>query len=388
MWFFNCPYIVHGEDALQYLEELEGRRAFIVTDPTLHKLGFTERIADHLIKAGMETLAFPEVEPEPSLQTVRRGVELMRSFEPDWIVGLGGGSAMDAAKAIWALYERPDIEPEEISPIYHLHLSKVKMIAIPTTSGTGAEATWMLMLTDVEEKRKLGLGNRELTPTMAIVDPCLTKQLPPSITADTGIDVLTHAIEGYAATYRNDYTDGLCLTAAKLVFEFLPRAVADGLNDDEARAKMANAATIAGLGFVNSWPALAHSMGHSFGAYFKVPHGRTVGLFLPYTMEFTLAGGLGRYADIARFIGFTDSRDETEAGGILIDRIRDLERSIGLPTRVADMSISRDSYSAAMSPCVENAEIDNAFFASPRVPDTEELHQLFMYAYDGKSVDF
>ena len=200
MWFFSCPQIVFGEDALSYLEEIRGERALIVTDPTLHKLGFSERIASLLRMAGLAVEVFATVEPEPSVQTVYRGVEVMQRFEPDWLVGLGGGSAMDAAKAMWALYERPDLTPEEISPVYALGLEKVRMIAIPTTSGTGSEATWATVLTDTETQRKLGLGNRELIPTLAIVDPSLTAELPPRITADTGLDVLTHAVEGYSAT--------------------------------------------------------------------------------------------------------------------------------------------------------------------------------------------
>ena len=366
MWFFTCPHIVHGVDALEYLNDLPGKRAFIVTDPVLHSLGYTERIAGHLKTAGIESTIFAEVEPEPSLQTVRRGVELMRQVEADWIVGLGGGSAMDAAKAIWALYERPDLEPETISPTYRLNLSKVKMIAIPTTAGTGSETTWMIVLTDAEEHRKLGLGNHELTPTLAIVDPSLTMQLPARITADTGIDALTHAIEGYTANYRNDFTDGLCLTAAKLVFTYLQRAVADGAHDAEAREHMANAATIAGMGFGNSWAALAHSLGHSFGGYFKVPHGRIVGLFLPYTMEFTANAGAGRYGELARHVGFTDSADEAAGTQLLVEKVRELERAVGQPMTIADLGISAADLEAALPKLVEHAEMDNALFASSR----------------------
>jgi len=388
MWFFNCPEIVHGEDALGYLEELPGQRAFIVTDPILHQMGFTARIQRHLEKAKIESVVFAEVEPEPSLQTVQRGAQTLTEFQPDWIIGLGGGSAMDAAKAMWALYERPDVEPETISPTFRLGLSKAKLIAIPTTSGTGSEATWMVVLSDLAQKRKLGLGNRELTPTIAIVDPALTEKLPAKITADTGIDVLTHAIEGYTNNWRNDFCDGLCLKAIQLVFEYLPRAVADGANDPEAREHMANAATIAGLGFGNSYAGLAHALGHSFGAYFKVPHGRTVGLFLPYTVEFTLNQGMSRYGDIARFLGLTTTDDETEAGQLLVEKIRELERTIGQPLSVQEMGITEADFQAALPVIVPNAEIDNGILAAPRMPETEEVQQLYEYAYTGKSVDF
>ena len=388
MWFFNCPEIVHGEDALGYLEDLPGHKAFIVTDPLLHQMGFTARIQQHLQKAKIDSTVFAEVEAEPSVQTVQRGAQLMGDFQPDWVIGLGGGSAMDAAKAMWALYELPELEPETISPTIRLGLHKAKMIAIPTTSGTGSEATWIVVLTDLVQKRKLGLGNRELTPTIAIVDPALTQNLPPKITADTGIDVLTHAIEGYTNNWRNDFCDGLCLKAVQLVFDYLPRAVANGAEDMEAREHMANAATIAGLGFGNSYAGLAHALGHSFGGYFKIPHGRTVGLFLPYTMEFTLNQGSSRYGDIARFMGMTASDDETVGGKLLVEKIRTLEELIGQPTTISQMGITEADFQAALPTIVPNAEIDNGILAAPRMPETEELQQLFEYAYTGRLVDF
>ena len=181
MWFFDCPEIIYGADALSHLEELKGERAFIVTDPVLHSLGYTDRIAARLAEAGIAVASFTEVEPEPSLQTVRRGAEQMRAFQPDWIVGLGGGSAMDAAKAMWVLYERPDLQPDEISPMMDLNIGKLaRLIAIPTTAGTGSEVTWATVLTDLSDGRKLSLGSRKTLPTLAIVDPALTAQLPPA----------------------------------------------------------------------------------------------------------------------------------------------------------------------------------------------------------------
>lgn len=388
MWFFNSPEIAYGDEALSYLADLPGKRAFIVTDPVLHSMGFAARVEEQLQKGGIESTVFAEVEPEPSLQTVRKGAALLAEVQPDWIIGLGGGSAMDAAKSMWALYERPDLQVEEISPIYRLGIGKAKMIAIPTTAGTGSEVTWMVVLTDLEQKKKLALGNRELTPTIAIVDPSLTAKLPAKITADTGIDVLTHAIEGYCNNFHNDFSDALCLKATELVFRYLPRAVANGADDGEAREKMANAATIAGLGFGNSFAALAHAMGHSFGAYFKIAHGRTVGLFLPYTMEFNLQGGVARYADIARYLGISDGQDEAEASQALIRAIRELERTIGQPTSVAEMGIDRQKFDDALEVIVPNAELDNGILPSVRMPQSEELQQLFMYAYEGKPVDF
>lgn len=387
MWYFSSPFVVFGEDALNHLYNLTGARAFIVTDATLVKLGIVERIEAMLWKAGFQTCVFAEVEPEPSLQTVRRGAQLATDFAPDWFVGLGGGSPMDAAKAIWALYERPDLDPTDINPLEDLGLSKAKMIAIPTTSGTGSETTWALVLTDNEEKRKFSTGSRELVPTIAIVDPTMTQGLPPRITADTGLDVLTHAIEGYNATWANDFTDGLCLKGTQLVFDYLERAVKDG-NDLEARERMGNAASIAGLGFGNANLGLAHAMGHSFGAYFKQPHGRSVALFLAYIIEFTVNAGLGRYLDIARFVGLTDGHDAEEAGRLLVARVRALEAAVGQPMSISAFGISRADFEAALPKLVEHAEQDTQFFTAPRIPEPEELAQMFEYVYEGRAIDF
>lgn len=387
MWFFNAPEVVYGEDALSYLDDLPGRRAVIVTDARLHELGFSARIQRHLEQAGIESSVFAEVEPEPSLQTVQRGAQLLGELAPDWIIGLGGGSALDAAKAMWALYERPDVAPDLISPTFRLGISKARLIAIPTTSGTGSEATWMVVLTDTAQQRKLGLGNRELMPTIAIVDPALTLHLPASITADTGIDALTHAVEGYTNNWRNDFCDGLCLKAAQLVFAYLPRAVANGADDPEAREHMANAATIAGLGFGNSFAGLAHAMGHSFGAYFKTPHGRAVGLFLPYTIEFTANQGGGRYRDLAHSVGLP-ATDEPRAAAALADAIRALAQQVGLPGAIAGLGITSATFAEALPTLVAYAEEDNSTLAAPRMADADEFRRLFEYAYAGQRVDF
>jgi len=387
MWYFSSPFVVFGDEALAHLEQLSGERALIVTDATLAKLGIAARIEEALHKAGMETCLFAEVEPEPSLQTAKRGAQVATDFAPDWIIGLGGGSPMDASKAIWAMYERPDLDATEINPMITLGLNKAKLIAIPTTSGTGSEATWALVLTDTEEKRKFSTGSRELVPTLAIVDPTLTQGLPARITADTGLDALTHAIEGYVTSWHNDFSDGLCLKGAQLVFDYLERAVRDG-NDLEAREHMGNAATIAGLGFGNSNLGLAHAMGHSFGALFKQPHGRAVALYLPYTIDFTTNAVLGRYADIARFVGLTDSRDEEEGGRILAEKVRELAQAVSQPLRIADFGIDRTDFRDMLPKLVEYAEQDTQFFTAPRIPESEELAQMFEYVYEGRAIDF
>jgi alcohol dehydrogenase class IV len=391
MWFFSSPQIVFGDEALSYLEQIEGTRALIVTDPTLHRLGFGERVARHLHTAGIATQFFAEVEPEPSIQTVQRGAAVAAAYAPDWIVGLGGGSAIDAAKAILALYERPDLAPEAISPVAPLGLRRAKLIAIPTTSGTGSEATWALVLTDTVERRKLALASRELVPHLAIVDPALTRDLPAQLTADTGLDALTHAVEGYTSTWRNDFTDGLCLKACQLVFAYLARAVVDS-GDLEAREHMANAATIAGLGFGNANTGLAHAMGHSLGGLFKQPHGRAVSLYLPYIVEYALNQEANmssrRYGDLARIAGLTNDVDDQIAGRLLVDRLRTLQRSLGQPLAVAQMGIVRDEYFAAMERLCDFTEMDTQFFTAPRIPQRAELEQLFTCAYEGWPVEF
>lgn len=387
MWIFSSPRIVFGEDALNYLEELRGRRAFFVTDANMVRLGFVERVQKHLRAAGLESAVFADVEPEPSLQTVRRAAEQMAEYQPDWVIGLGGGSAMDAAKAAWLLYECPTADPAAINPMETYGLrQKARLVAIPTTSGTGSETTWATVLTDTELGMKLSMGTHELTPDLAIVDPSLVTSMPPRITADTGMDVLTHAVEGYTSTMHNDFSDGLCLKAASLVFRYLPRAYANG-QDMEAREHMHNAASIAGLGFGNSMAALAHAMGHSLGAVFHIPHGRSVGLFLPYVIEFTANGGGTRYADIARFLDLP-AADEAQGAANLVAAIRDLQRRIDFATSVQQLGVDREAFEAALPKLIANAEADNQLFFNARFANSDDLAKLFLCAYEGRSVDF
>lgn len=387
MWYFNSPEIVFGEGALAHMEEIEGRRAFIVSDENLVALGFVKTIQDHLAKAGMESGVFSQVEADPSLETVVRGAQAMADYEPDWIVGLGGGSCIDAAKAMWVLYERPDIRPEAINPVESLGLrQKARLITIPTTAGTGAEVTWMIVLTDTQEERKLGLGSRENLADIAIVDPTLSKGMPPRLTADTGMDALTHALEGYASTWSNDFSDGLCLKATELIFRYLPRAYGDG-SDEEAREKMANAATLAGLGFGNSMAGLAHSMGHALGGVFHTPHGRAVGLFLPYTIEYAAREKPGRYAQIARYLSLP-AQTETEGAKSLVRAIRELLERLEQPMSLREAGIEREALKQRIDKLIENAENEATTVVHPRIPTTEELEGLFIYAYEGQEIDF
>ncbi|HID89005.1 MAG TPA: iron-containing alcohol dehydrogenase [Anaerolineae bacterium] len=387
MWYFVSPQVVFGEGALDALDEIRGNRALIVTDGTLVELGLVERVTSHLAQAGIEAHLFAEVEPDPSVPTVKRGAEVAHEVEPDWIVGLGGGSAMDAAKAIWILYERPDLEPAEINPFVPLGLrQKARLITVPTTSGTGAEVTWAIVLTDPVEQRKMGLGNRENVADLAIVDPTMAAGMPPRLTADTGLDALTHAVEGFTCTWHTDLTDGLCFHAARIVFQYLPRAVEDG-SDMEARERMHNAATCAGLGFGNSMASIAHAMGHVLGAVFHVPHGRAVGLFLPYTVEFAAREAPDRFAELARLLGLTDEEGEPAARA-LAQGLRDLIRRVGNPLSLAEAGIDRESFDGQLDKLVDDAFNDTQMVTVARPPSYDELRRLFVYAYEGREIDF
>jgi alcohol dehydrogenase class IV len=302
---------------------------------------------------------------------------------------VGGGSPIDAAKGIFVLYERPDLSVDGIAPIGILGLrQKARLIAIPTTSGTGAETTWAMVLTDTEEHRKINLGHAENIPDVAIIDPALVLGLPRQITGDTGMDVLTHAVEGYTSQWHNDFSDGMCLKATQLVFDYLPAAVEQGAGNPDAREKMHNAATIAGLGFGNSMAAVAHGMGHSLGAVCGVPHGRAVGLLLPYTIEYTVRGDAPtRYAEVARFLGLA-AHTEAEGAASLVGAIRDLARRIGQPTTLREAGLSDEQFEECLPRLVTNAGGDSATLLGLRCPDDMELERLYRCAVEDKSVDF
>jgi len=387
MWYFVSPQVVYGQDAVTRLGQLEGKSAFIVTDANMVKLGFVDKVKEQLSQAGIKSTVFDGVESDPSLETVKKGSSQMSQYGPDLIVALGGGSVMDAAKAMSAGYERPDIKAEEINPFTPLGpRKKAKLVCIPTTSGTGAEATWGIVLTVTAEQRKGSFGCRECTPDIAIVDPTFALEMPPGLTAQTGMDVLTHAIEGFTSTWKNDFSDGLCLKAIQLVFQYLPRAFKDG-HDMEAREKMHNAACIAGMGFINSMCALAHAAGHSLGGVFHTPHGRAVGLFLPYTIEFIGDVREELWAEIAYSIKLKVPKGK-KAAPILAEAIRGLARSVKEPLSIKETGIPSDSFNNSMAKLVDNAMMDFQLVTTARAPSSEETEKFFRYAYDGKSIDF
>ncbi len=389
MWYFRSPQIVFGPDALDYLDQLSGHRAVIVTDSTMVALGIVDRVKEKLEAAGIAAELFSEVEAEPAITTIQRGAAMMAEYQPDWIVGVGGGSPMDAAKAMWILYEHPEIEILAVNPFEPLNLrQKAKMVAISTTSGTGAEATWGIVLTDPVDQRKVAVGSPENLPDIAIVDPALAVTMSPRLTADTGMDALTHAVEGYTATWNNDFSDGLCLKAIELIFTYLPQAVSDG-QDLEAREKMHNAAAIAGLGFINSMCSLAHALGHSLGATYNLPHGRTVGLLLPYTIQYNALGPEEtRYHEIANYLALpaTTAKQGAES---LVQAIHQLAEQIGQPRSIQQtLDISAAQFENDLDKLVEQAENDTQILTSVRLPETEEIRKLFLYAYQGQNIDW
>jgi len=285
-------------------------------------------------------------------------------------------------------YERPDIKPEEINPfISDLGLgAKCKLVCVTTTSGTGAEATFAIILTDTADQRKLSLINREVVPDIAIVDPELARVMPPQITADTGMDALTHAVEGYTCAWKNDFADGLCIKAIQIVFKYLSRAVKNG-NDMEARERMHNAGCIGGIGFINALSSMAHAAGHSLGALFHVPHGRAVGMFLPYTIEYIGEAREELWAEIAYAIKL-EVPEGKRAATVLAQAIRELAREINQPLSIEQMGISLDSFNKAMEKLVDNVMSDGSLIVSARIPNVAESEKFFNYTYEGKSIDF
>lgn len=388
MWEFTSPRsMVFGEDALEYLREIEGKKALVVTDKVIRELGFAEKVAGYLKEAGLGVEIFDEVEPEPSKETVLKCAERARVFEPDWIVGLGGGSCIDAAKASWALYERLDIKIDEISPLLKLGLGKkAKLIAIPTTSGTGSEATWAIVITDMKEKRKMELASKELVAEIVILDPQLPLTMPKRLVADTGVDAFVNALEAYVSQWRNHFSDALAINAIKTIFEHLPRSYNDS-QDKEAKENMHYAATMAGLAFSNSQICVAHAMGHALGALFKIPHGRSVAAVLICSVEYMAKETMDRFNALAEAVGIKAETDK-EALEKFIQALKRLLKEVDEPTSIKELGISWEDFQSELDNLVERAIGSTGTIASPRVPTAEDYRRLFNYAFEGKTVDF
>jgi len=390
MQFFSVPFTAFGDDSLQYLNTIKGKRAFIVTDANIVKLGLADLVTTELKKANIECKIFDGVEPDPSIKTVEKATAIALEFKPDWFIGLGGGSPMDASKSAWACYGSGVAQVDQSPSDFYDIRAKARLICIPTTSGTGSEASWGIILTDTERDRKVGLGSFETMPDIAILDPRMVMGMPPQITGDTGVDALCHAIEGYISTWRSQFSDGPGLVAIKLVFENLKKAYDNG-KDEDARKNMMNAASMAGTCFINGMAGLGHSTGHAIGGLFHTPHGRAVGLYLPYTMEYLINGSdetASRYAEIARFCNISRDNDDKKCARALVDAVRKLAKSVGQPMSVKDLGIKREDYIKQMPGLVDRAVNEVMTITVNRVPDNSDLEKIFTCAYDGKPCDF
>ena len=413
MQWFKVPEKIYFEaGSIQYLEKMPDiERAFIVTDPGMVKFGYVDRILYHLRKREhhVHCEIFSEVESDPSFDTVNKGLELMNNFKPDVIIALGGGSAIDAAKGMWLFYEHPEADPEGLKLKFMAIRKrtykfpklgvKAKMVAIPTTSGTGSEVTSFSVLTDKTNNKKYPLADYELTPDVAIIDPDLVMSLPKSITADTGMDVLTHAIEAYVSNMASDFTDGLSEKAAELVVEYLPKAFTDGANDRIAREKMHNASTIAGMSFTNAFLGVNHSLAHKIGAEFHLAHGRINAILLPYVIrynstmptkfvsfpkyEYFIADQ--KYAQMAKKLGL--KADTVEEGvSSLIEKVKELNEFLGIPKSFKEAGIDEAEFMAKIDMLADRAFEDQCTTANPRVPLVSELKQILIDSYYGNEI--
>ncbi len=392
VWWFYVPNIVFGEDALSELEQIRGKKAFIVTDKVINSLGFAEKVCSILTSKKWEAAIWDGAVPDPKVSTVKAAAEAMNHFGADWIIAVGGGSVMDTAKAAWVLYERPDIELHALTPFDELGLrKKAKLVCIPTTTGTGSEATKAIVIRDDESGRKFATINLELTPDIALLDPEFVVGLPKDMTAYTGMDALTHAVEGYISVWKNDFSDGSSLQAVKMVFEWLPQSI-ENLTDPEIREKMLVAACLAGMSAGNSQFALAHSLGHSMGSVLRTHHGMSVGMALPYTIEFNCRGKENeeiakQYSELARMIGITGKKPETVSLKFAA-AIRELMTQIGSPQSFKEAGIKKKDFNAGLENMVDFTMMDSSLTMNPRNIDSNEIRKMYKYMYDGTVIDF
>ena len=413
MLWFRAPekiYIKKGclPVALDELKSvMDKKRAFIVTDNFLYKNGFIQPIIDKLNELGIDYSCFFDVEPDPTLACAKRGAEQMSVFKPDCIIALGGGSAMDAGKIMWVLYEHPDVDFMDMAMrfadirkrIYKFPKmgEKAYFIAIPTSAGTGSEVTPFAVITDEKTGVKYPLADYELLPKMAIIDTDYHMTAPRSLTAFSGIDAVTHALEAYASMMATGYTDGLAIQALKTIFRFLPRAYDDGPNDVEAREQMANAATMAGMAFANAFLGVCHSMAHKLGAFHHLPHGLANALMIDHVLRYNASEvptkmgtfpqyayphTLARYAEIADALGLA-GRDDQEKLESLIAAIDELKARVGIKPAIKDYGIDEADFLARLDAMTEQAFDDQCTGANPRYPLMSEIKDMFLKAYYG-----
>ena len=391
--------------ALAELKDIyKSKKVFIVTDTFLYKSGATKAVTDQLDDYGITHTTFYDVAPDPTLATANKGVAAMRAFEPDCIIAIGGGSAMDAAKIMWIMYEHPEAEFTDLAMrfmdirkrVYTFPKmgEKAILICIATTSGTGSEVTPFAIITDEKTQIKYSLADYNILPTIAISDADNMMNQPKGLTAASGIDVLTHAVEAYVSTYATDYTNGFALTAAKLVFEYLPRAYKYGADDIEAREKMANASTLAALAFANAFLGVNHSLAHKLGANFHVPHGIANALVMTNVMKYNATEApkmatfsqykypqaLKRYAEVAAYVGISGKTDQEKFDG-LVAKIEELKATINIPKSIKEFGVDEKEFMAKVDAMAEQAFDDQCTGANPRYPLISELKELYIQSF-------
>lgn len=384
--------IYHGKGCLEELKNLKGKKAILVVGGgSMKRQGFLDKAVNYLKEAGMEVQLFEGVEPDPSVETVMKGAEAMRAFEPDWIVAMGGGSPIDAAKAMWAFYEYPDVTFEDLCiPFNFPELrQKAKFAAIPSTSGTATEVTAFSVITDYAKGIKYPLADFNITPDVAIVDPALVAELPVNQVAYTGMDALTHAIEAYVSTLNCPYTDPLALKAIEMVFDYLPASYRCNM---EARAKMHDAQCLAGMAFSNALLGIVHSMAHKTGAAFStghITHGLANAMYLPYVIKYNAKDPVAakRYAEIARFVGLGGASEKALINS-LCEKINEFNVILNIPATLKDFGIKEDEFKEKIATISENAVGDACTGSNPRTIDPATMERLFTCIYYGTEVDF
>ena len=413
MLWFRTPQKVYFKKgcmplALDELGMMGKKKAFIVTDSFLYKNGYVKPIESKLDELGIQHTCFYDVQPDPTLASAKEGAAAMKLFEPDVIIALGGGSAMDAGKIMWVLYEHPETDfmdmamrfmdiRKRICPFPKMG-EKAYFVAVPTSSGTGSEVTPFAVITDETTHIKYPLADYELLPNMAIVDADNMMNQPKGLTSASGIDALTHALEAYASIMATEYTDGLALQAMKSIFAYLPSAYENGANDPIAREKMATASTMAGMAFANAFLGVCHSMAHKLGAYHHIAHGVANALLITYIMrynadpvlpkmgtfsQYKYPHTLERYCECARFLGFA-GKDDNETFEIFLQKIEELKERCGIKKTIADYGVSEEDFLASLDEMVENAFDDQCTGANPRYPLMSEIKEIYLKAYYGK----
>lgn len=393
--------------ALDELKDLGKKKAFIVTDKVLYDLGYADRITDQLNALGIDTKVFFDVEPDPTLATAKKGAAEMESYKPDTILALGGGSPMDAAKIMWVMYEHPEVAFEDLAMrfmdirkrVFKFPTlgEKAMMVAVTTTAGTGSEVTPFAVITDEKTGVKYPLADYELTPDMAIIDAELMMNMPKGLTAASGIDALTHALEAYVSVLASEFTNGQALEAIRLIFKYLPDAYNEGQTNVKAREKMAHASTMAGMAFANAFLGICHSMAHKLGAKFHVPHGVANGLLINEVIKFNATNSprkqaafpqykypnaKWRYARVADYLQLGGKTDDEKIEN-LINAINELKAKVGIPSSIKEYGVNEKQFYAALDELSENAFDDQCTGANPRYPMISEFKDLYIQAYEG-----